>query len=107
MATGIIKSVPVYNQLWSKLDIPTTATSYDCDWQDYKLLFITATFYTNRLCTVVIPSAYFASTSPGSRPLLSVYDGLQFEIYQNGSGKIYAKASTTNSAYGILIEGLT
>ena len=108
MATGIFP-IPHAVSLWSQLGIPKTATTYNCNWQEYRTLIITAVFYGNRLFSVEIPSTAFASTASQNRPMLTVFNGntfiAQYEVWQNGNGKITAKASAQNNAYGLLIEG--
>lgn len=88
-------------------NIPSTATQYSCNWQNYNFLIIQAVQYGNKRANIFIPYASFYGTSSGNRP--QIYDPLAqctYEVYQNGSGKIYASCNAPTSAIGLVIYGL-
>ena len=109
MATGVIQTNNP-QVIFNEKNIPTSFTSYNCDWQNYKTLFITGVFYANRLITVQTNVPSFGGTGSGNRPIIYIYDntGLKatFEVYQNGSGKVMVKSNALSDSYGLVIEGM-
>lgn len=106
MATSIIRKT-ITARIFNKLGIPTTATSYDCEWQNYDLLIINAVQYGNALATVVVPKSYMDTTSSSNRVRIHEHlQGYTFQVYKNGDDKIYAVASNSDANFGLMIYGL-
>lgn len=104
-----IDNITNHYAVFTQLNIPTTATSYNCPWQAYQFLSIEILHYNNVRQQFLVPTSYFQSTSYGSRIIIN--DGVKesaqgYEVYQNGSGKIYIKASEVNANMGIRIYGI-
>ena len=112
MATGTIPYHRTKTEFILNLasNLPTTARSYTCPWQNYSLLIVCATFYGNVQTTAIVTKEYFSSTHSGERILLtntfSSANGLYYEIYQNGNGYVYLKASAAATNYGLRIYGI-
>ena len=90
-------------------NIPNTATSYACDWNQYDYLIIRACFYNNTRATLVIPHDIFSASTTSNRAIL--YDpgisGLNYEIYKNGNSAVYIKGSQAGTAsLGVRIHGI-
>ena len=108
MATGTIKlQSPVVTELLRELSIPTTATSYNCNWSDYDFLLIYALHYSNLRSCNVVPKSAFSNTTAGSRPF--VYDGVDsryYAVYKDGNTKVYIGSNTSDAAHGVCIYGV-
>ena len=93
--------------IFDQKNIPSTFTQYNCNWQNYNFLIIQAVQYGNKRANIFIPYASFYGTNSGNRP--QIYDPLAqctYEVYQNGSGKIYASCNAPTTAIGLIIYGL-
>ena len=94
-------------ELLQQLGIPTSATSYNCDWSNYRFLIVCQQFYSNIRATVVVPNAYFAATNPNTRiQLYSPTESKSWQIYKNGNSAVYIQASTSDSTNGVRIFGV-
>ena len=77
-------------------NVPTTATSYSCNWTNYDLLIWNATFYNNIFASTVVPKGWFDTTSPTR--VIIVFNpstGIRFDLYKNGNDAVYASRDTT------------
>lgn len=108
MATSTIPGRPAAVQLVHKTGIPTTATSYSCNWSRYRFLIIEAVYYNNITATIVVPKEYMSVTSSGYRIQLytqhntSVY----WNIYKNGDSAVYINATAEDTNHGVQIYGV-
>lgn len=107
MASGTIKHRGIV-QIYSSLNIPTTATSVSCNWSDYEALVFDVQRYSNHLASIVVDKTWFNSTNSNARVfLINPRDTtLFYEIWKNGADTIYVSASSENSTYGIKIYGI-
>lgn len=97
----------IADELVSKLDIPTTATSYPCNWNNYHFLIINHQFYNNIYSSIVVPRSYFATTDSSKRVRIYTPTGdKNWEVYKNGASAVYIKASVSDSTNGIGIFGV-
>lgn len=92
-------------------EVPTTFTSYDCNWQDYDLLNIVSCQYANYRSNILIPVSQFIGTSTGRRPIvtdvLTTSSLITYQVYQNGEGSVYVQGSLDPTTYRILhIDGI-
>lgn len=94
------------DQIFYKSNIPTTATSYSCDWTKYDTLVITASQYGNHTCSVEVPISYFQNTEQNRRVIINDFiTGVNFEVYKNGNDAIYIKANELSSKAVIFVYG--
>lgn len=99
-------------QLLNINNVPTTATSYDCPWQNYNLLIIQLKFYGNVINSIVVPRSYFSGTTDSGRIIISgsttragqINTGA--EVWQNGSGKVKILMNAQQSSTGVQIFGM-
>lgn len=93
--------------LFSQLELSTTETAYNCNWQNYKYLIICACRYDNICSNYFMPKSYIESTNIGARVLCrdNIYDKT-YSIRHNGNGSIYITASATDSTCGVKIWGV-
>lgn len=105
---GNLRNSFACDEIFRKLGIPTTATAYDCNWQNYNFLIISALQYGNIRASIILPYVEFYATSSGRRPQITdSYQGsIFYDIYQNGSGSIYVRSNATDSTLGISIYGV-
>lgn len=102
-----IVNILMIDTLLTEFEVPTTATSYDCNWHKYYFISIEALQYNNVRGQILVPVSYFANTSAGSRPMVNDFGtGISFQVYQNGNGKVYIVSSSLNSTIGIRIYGI-
>lgn len=102
-----IVNMLMIDTLLTEFEVPTTATSYDCNWHKYYFISIEALQYNNVRGQMLVPVSYFANTSAGSRPMVNDFgSGISFQVYQNGNGKVYIVSSSLNSTIGIRIYGI-
>lgn len=93
--------------LLNRLDIPTTFTSYACNWSQYRLLIFCQIYYGNIMSTIVVPSSYINITTSGTRIMMYTPSADRtWEIYKNGTDALYMKASSSSSTQGIRIIGI-
>ena len=89
-------------------NVPTTATSYSCNWSNYDLLIVCACQYGNIDENTIVTNSYFSLTTSELRILL--YNGRRsrnYEVYQNGSNAVYIKAGQEESTqYRVRIYGI-
>lgn len=81
----------------------STASAYDCNWQDYKSLIFTYGNYGNIYTSITVTKGYFKSTGSGTRILLHNPRNASneyCEIYQNGEGSIMLKPTSTMISNG-------
>lgn len=97
------------DEILDEKSIPTTATSYDCEWGHYDALVICAMFYSNVMATIFIPTSYFRATTTTLRPI--VYDPVnsrRFDVYKADNDSVYLVGfSTPGAAYGVRIYGVS
>lgn len=86
-------------------DIPTTATQYACDWNNYRYLIVSMMQYGNVVANYCISHAYFNTTNAGRRAIIST-PTRQYEIYKDDTSHVYIKSGQQESNYGIMIEGM-
>ena len=106
-ATGPVSKLD-WVELFYQANIPTTSTTYNCNWQDYSALIFTIGSYGNVYSSVMVPYTYFATTSSGKRVMVnSALTGSNYwEVYQNAAGSIVAKAASTASTLTLAIYGI-
>ena len=96
-----------FTQIFFALELPTTDTSYNCDWSSFDALSLEIVFYGNSRTQMTIPTSYFNQTSSGNRPQL--YDTTNqygIEIYKNTNNSIYIKANKQSATLGARIYGI-
>ena len=95
-------------ELFYQANIPTTATTYNCNWQDYSALIFTIGPYGNVYSSVMVPYTYFAGTGPGKRVMInSALTGSNYwEVYKNAAGSIVARAASAASTLTLAIYGI-
>lgn len=97
-----------FTKILEQLDIPTTATSYNCNWKKYNAISIEAISYNNVMAQITIPTSYFNSTTNGARPLLNdAIHNVIYDVYKNTDTSIYIKAQSSYSVGGIRIYGIS
>ena len=104
---ALTSDLGVCDTLLEAQNIPTTATLYNCNWQNYYFLSIEATFYNNVMEQMIIPTSYFNITGSGARP--QIYDGpfsCLYQVYKQQDGKVYILASKSDTNRGIRIYGI-
>lgn len=108
MATSTIPGRPAAVQLVYKTGIPTTATSYSCDWSRYRFLIIEAIYYNNVTATIVVPKEYMSATTSGYRVQLYTLSNtnVYWNIYKNGDSAVYILASAAAANHGVQIYGV-
>lgn len=97
--------------LLDERDIPTTATSKSCAWQNYEILIFCLVHYGNIRASIIAPKSYFQNTHSSGRVILIDSSGSdvipRYSIYQNGSGSVYVEATISSSDnFGIRIYGI-
>ena len=92
--------------LLKQLNIPTSATSYSCDWYSYYFIIIEAVFYDNCVESMLIPTNWFGSTSAGENVRLrDSISGITYTIYSNGTNNVYIQSNSQVSSNGVRIKG--
>lgn len=93
--------------LWITSDVPTTVTSYNCNWGAYDFLLVQLTFFGNIQETATIPYEYFNGTGSSRRVYLKNWsNNVAYEIYKDGTTKAYCRALSSSTNYGIRISGI-
>ena len=95
--------------LFDNKSIPSTATSYECNWGDYHFILICTMFYGNVRSTYLIPYAIMYGSTSNSRPqAYDPYSNIRYDIYANGFGRVYALTAqgTSDSTLGLRIYGV-
>lgn len=107
--SGTMALTSDFNSVTSILDIsniPSSQTSYDCNWQNYEFLFIYSKQFGNIFEQIIVPYSYFSTTSDGKRVMIhDGYTGGRYQIYRNGNGKVYIVGTTPNTSYRLEICG--
>ena len=104
---ALTSDLGVCDNLLEAQNIPTTAQSYNCNWQNYYFLSIEATFYNNVREQMIIPTSYFVNTTAGTRAQLHDHEfSCLYSVYKHEDGKVYIVASKSNANYGIRIYGI-
>lgn len=107
----LTKKITNIKQLLSQDNIPTTATSYACDWAKYSLLNITLGTYNNVTSQITVPTSYFEGTGTGNRVLIYIVptptsNPPYYEIYKNDNENVYIVGHNVNSIHKIKIYGI-
>ena len=106
---GTAKMRRAFDQIMDAKNISTTASSYDCNWDDYDALVVCAMFYSNVEASVVVPTDYCSETNSARRVQISdPVNSRRYDVYQNGDAAVYA-ATTSGAAganYGVRIYGV-
>ncbi len=93
--------------LLDQKEIPTTATAYNCNWQNYKYILFCTCRYDNITTSLLVPKTYFQTTSVGTKVITNdtTYNK-SFSYYQNGNGSINVTASSLETDHGVKIYGI-
>ena len=94
-------------ELMRQLNVPTTDTSYSCDWASYRVLVIAHVFYGNVMSTIVESREHMMISNSGNRVIASTpSNDVQWSVWKNGDNAVWARASSANAQNGIAIFGL-
>lgn len=94
-----------FTELVKEFNVPTTATSYNCDWTDYDALSFEMLFYDNVREQITVPKSYFNTTFAGGN--LQMTDGSRTSvIYKNGNNAVYMSMGAQEASRGIRIYGI-
>lgn len=106
---GTARMRRAFDQIMDAKNISTTASSYDCNWDDYDALVVCAMFYSNVMASVVVPAGYFSETSSTFRVLITdPENSRRYGVWKNGDGAVYAKTESgaAGANYGVRIYGV-
>ena len=110
MANGLIRrdATVMNSRILYFRNVPTTLTSYNCNWSQYNVLIFNALWWDNPNNSITVARNYFAGTDGSIRILLNQGDssGVQYEIYKNTSSSIYIRANKADNQRGIDVIGL-
>ena len=110
MATGTIKRSTIKSvEILSVANVPSTATSYACNWSIYDLLLVQTRYYGNIRSSNICSVDYFDTTSDGRRIYaLDTVSNYRYEIYKDGNNAVMVlqNGGTPDSRYGIYIYGI-
>lgn len=81
-------------QILNTTSITTTATSFNCAWDDYDFLSFAPGISGIPASGLFVPTSFFANTTSSIYIALPVFNAsgtfaFQIRVYQNGSGKMY------------------
>lgn len=94
-------------ELMRQLNVPTTDTSYSCNWADYRVLVIAHVFYGNVMSTIVESREHMMISNSGNRVIASTpSNDVQWSVWKNGDNAVWVRASSANAQNGIAIFGL-
>lgn len=94
-------------ELMRQLNVPTTDTSYSCDWASYRVLVIAHVFYGNVMSTIVESREHMMISNSGNRVIASTpSNDVQWSVWKNGDNAVWVRASSANAQNGIAIFGL-
>lgn len=95
--------------LLDQKSIPTTPTSYSCDWSGYDLLIVCAVWYENIRASIVVPAnGYFDQTASNKKIYIAdAASNRTYGVYKDGDNAVYAyEGGSADPIYGIKIYGI-
>lgn len=97
---------PSFTEILNQKNIPSTATSYSCDWASYDFVLICALNVYNIMQEMTIPKIFLSVTSSGALvQFRDVQTNSTYKIYKDGNDHLYISSTNTNANLGLRIYG--